>query len=38
MEQKVKIIIDGKTYEYPLSSDEGERAIDISRLRRRQAL
>lgn len=34
MEQKVKIIIDGKTYEYPLIiGTEGERAIDISRLR-----
>jgi len=34
MEQKVKIIIDGKTYEYPLViGTEGERAIDISRLR-----
>lgn len=34
MEKNVKIIIDGKTYEYPLViGTEGERAIDISRLR-----
>jgi citrate synthase len=34
MEQKVKIIIDGKTHEFPLViGTEGERAIDISRLR-----
>jgi len=34
MEQKAQIIIDGKTYEFPLLiGTEGERAIDISRLR-----
>jgi citrate synthase len=34
MEQKAQIIIDGKTYEFPLIiGTEGERAIDISRLR-----
>ena len=34
MEQKVQIIIDGKTHECPLViGTEGERAIDISRLR-----
>ena len=34
MEQKVQIIIDGKTHEFPLViGTEGERAIDISRLR-----
>jgi citrate synthase len=34
MEQKVQIIIDGKTYDFPLVvGTEGERAIDISRLR-----
>ena len=34
MEQKVQIIIDGKTHEFPLViGSEGERAIDISRLR-----
>jgi citrate synthase len=34
MEQNVKILIDGKTYEFPLIiGTEGERAIDISKLR-----
>jgi len=34
MEQKIQIIIDGKTHEFPLVvGSEGERAIDISRLR-----
>jgi citrate synthase len=34
MEQTVKILIDGKTHEFPLLiGTEGERAIDISRLR-----
>jgi citrate synthase len=34
MEQKVQIIIDGKTHEFPLIiGTEGERAVDISRLR-----
>jgi citrate synthase len=34
MEQKAKIIIDGKTYEFPIVvGTEGERAIDISNLR-----
>ena len=34
MENKAKLIVDGKTYEYPIMvGTEGEKAIDISKLR-----
>src|SRR5687768_5835306 len=34
MSETAKIILDGKTYEYPvITGSEGERAIDISKLR-----
>ncbi|MBW2075718.1 MAG: citrate synthase [Deltaproteobacteria bacterium] len=39
MKQTVKIIIDGKTFELPIiTGSEGERAIDISRLRQETGL
>lgn len=39
MEETAKLIIDGKTYEFPLvTGTEGERAIDISTLRQRTGL
>ncbi len=39
MEQTAKIIVDGKTFELPIiSGSEGERAIDISRLRQETGL
>ena len=39
MDQTVKLIVDGKTYELPLAiGTEGERAIDISRLRQETGL
>jgi citrate synthase len=39
MEEKVKLIVDGKTYEFPLLvGSEGERAVDISSLRGRTGL
>ncbi|MGD2125531.1 MAG: citrate synthase [Desulfobacteraceae bacterium] len=35
MEQKAKLIIDGRTYELPIvTGTEGERAVDISKLRK----
>ena len=39
MEQSVKIMVDGKTYEMPIiTGSEGERAIDISILRQETGL
>ena len=39
MEQKAKLIVDGETYELPIVvGTEGERAIDISRLRQQSGL
>ncbi|PKN25220.1 MAG: citrate (Si)-synthase [Deltaproteobacteria bacterium HGW-Deltaproteobacteria-21] len=39
MEQTAKLIVDGKTYEFPLlKGSEGEKAIDISLLRSRTGL
>jgi citrate synthase len=39
MEEMAKLIIDGKTYELPIvTGTEGERALDISRLRRETGL
>jgi len=39
MDQTVKLTVDGKTYELPLlTGSEGERAIDISRLRQETGL
>jgi len=39
MEQTAKLIVDGKTYEFPLlEGSEGEHAIDISLLRSRTGL
>jgi citrate synthase len=39
MEQSAKIIVDGKTFELPIiTGSEGERAIDISRLREETGL
>ena len=39
MEDTAKLIIDGKTYELPIiTGTEGERAIDISQLRKKSGL
>jgi len=39
MEQTAKLIVDGKTYEFPIIvGSEGERALDITALRRRTGL
>jgi citrate synthase len=39
MDQTAKLIVDGKTYELPLiAGSEGERAVDITTLRRRTGL
>ena len=39
MDQTAKLIVDGKTYELPLiTGTEGEKAIDISRLRQETGL
>jgi citrate synthase len=39
MDQTAKLIVDGKTYELPLIvGSEGERAVDITTLRRRTGL
>jgi citrate synthase len=39
MEDTVRLIVDGKTYEMPIIiGSEGESAIDISKLRRETAL
>ncbi len=39
MDETARLIIDGKTYELPIiTGTEGERAIDISRLRQETGL
>ncbi|MGD9022296.1 MAG: citrate (Si)-synthase, partial [Deltaproteobacteria bacterium] len=39
MEQSAKLVIDGKTFELPIVvGSEGERAIDISKLRQETGL
>ena len=39
MDQTAKLIVDGKTYEFPIiAGSEGERALDITALRRRTGL